>query len=82
MRSERKKRAAGEFGLTVEDAGAMIGLSRSASYRAAGEGQIPTIRAGRSKIVPKAIWFRRLGLGIAREPEAARKALAEVELTA
>ncbi len=58
----RKPRTGGEFGLRIEEAGAMIGLSRSASYRAANAGEIPTIKAGRVLIVPKAIWLRMLGI--------------------
>jgi hypothetical protein len=59
---KRKAPRAGEFGLTVEEAGAMIGLSHSAAYRAAKKGQIPTIRAGRCLVVPKAVWLRHLGI--------------------
>lgn len=68
MSKKRKTPRGGEFGLTVEEAGAMIGLSHSASYRAAKKGQIPTIRAGRCLVVPKAIWLRQLGI----DPDAKR----------
>jgi excisionase family DNA binding protein len=38
--------------ITVEEAGELLGLSRSAAYRAASEGQLPTIRFGRKLKVP------------------------------
>jgi hypothetical protein len=40
----------------------MVGLTRSASYRAARSGQIPTIPAGKGRIVPRLIWERLLGI--------------------
>jgi hypothetical protein len=49
-------------GYTVPDAGAMIGLSRNGSYDAARRGEIPVLNFGKRKIVPKAIWDRKLGL--------------------
>jgi hypothetical protein len=36
----------------VPTGGAVLGLSRSASYRAAERGEIPTIRLGRRLVVP------------------------------
>ena len=39
-------------------AGALAGLSRNASYGAAARGQMPTIRLGRRKVVPAALWHR------------------------
>jgi hypothetical protein len=61
-RTRRASRTAGAYGMSVPDAGAMIGLSRSASYRAAKSGVIPTIPAGKSRIVPRLIWERALGI--------------------
>ena len=40
--------------LEVPEAGAMLGLSRNASYEAAKRGDIPTIRIGKLLRVPKA----------------------------
>jgi len=40
--------------LTVEQAGELLGLSRSAAYRAAATGDLPTIRFGRRLYVPTA----------------------------
>jgi hypothetical protein len=42
----------------VPEAGAMIGLSRNASYEAAKRGEIPVIRIGRRLKVPKKVWDR------------------------
>lgn len=38
--------------ITVEEAGELLGLSRSAAYRAADKGDLPTIRFGRRLFVP------------------------------
>jgi hypothetical protein len=40
--------------VTVEGAGEILGIGRSAAYSAAKAGQIPTIRVGRRLIVPTA----------------------------
>ncbi len=48
--------------LTVEAAGAYLGLGRAQAYAAAGRGDIPTMRVGRRILVPTAILARRLGL--------------------
>jgi hypothetical protein len=44
----------------VPVAGAMIGLNRNSSYRAAANGDLPTIRIGRLLKVPKAAFHRML----------------------
>lgn len=38
--------------MTVEEAGELLGLSRSSAYRAAARGELPTLRFGRRLIVP------------------------------
>ncbi|TVP66081.1 MAG: DNA-binding protein [Nitriliruptor sp.] len=48
--------------LSVEEAGRLLGISRGAAYRAAGRGQIPTIRVGRRLLVPTARLHQLLGL--------------------
>lgn len=48
--------------ITVEEAGRILGISRSAAYRAAKRGEIPTLRIGRRLVVPAAIFFRMLGI--------------------
>lgn len=44
----------------VPEAGAMLGLTRNASYEAAKRGDIPTIRIGKLLRVPKAAFHRML----------------------
>lgn len=44
--------------MTVPEAGAKLGLSRTASYLAAERGDIPTIRIGHLLKVPKAAFER------------------------
>lgn len=44
----------------VPEAGALLGLSRAASYEAAARGQIPTIRIGKLLKVPKTAFERML----------------------
>lgn len=48
--------------LSVEEAGRLCGLGRSASYDAARRGELPTLRFGRRVVVPTAILLRNLGL--------------------
>lgn len=38
--------------LSVEEAAELLGLSRSAAYRAAARGELPTLRFGKRLIVP------------------------------
>ena len=56
--------------ISVEEAGALLGLSRAASYGAAKTGAIPTLRIGRRLLVPT-YKFREM-LGLADEPGPAR----------
>jgi hypothetical protein len=48
---------------SIPQAGAMIGLSRNGSYDAARRREIPFLAFGRKKIVPKALWHQKLGIG-------------------
>jgi excisionase family DNA binding protein len=48
--------------LTVEQAAEILKVSRSAAYRAAQDGSIPTIRIGRTVRVPTAGLLALLGL--------------------
>src|SRR5215471_3173937 len=52
----------GTHGYSIPQAGRMIGLSRAGSYEAAKRGEIPTQEYGGRKIVPKAVWDRKLGI--------------------
>ena len=47
----------------VVEAGRLLGLGRNASYEAAKTGQIPTIRIGKRRLVPKAALDRMLNGG-------------------
>ncbi len=47
--------------LTIPEAGRLLGISRSAAYRAAAKGEIPTLRIGRRLLVPTAKLFDMLG---------------------
>ena len=56
--------------LSVERAGRLVGLGRSAAYEAATRGELPTIRFGRRVVVPTAALLRLLGFDISgREAE-------------
>ncbi len=48
--------------LTVEQAGQILGLSRSSAYRAASNGELPTLRFGRRLIVPTGRLLSMLGV--------------------
>ncbi len=48
--------------MTVEQAGAFLGISRRTAHRAAAAGHIPTIRLGRRILVPTALLHRMLGM--------------------
>ena len=56
-----KRRGRGPHGLSVVEAGAMIGLGRNASYEAVKNKQIPVIEIGSLKIVPRAKWLQMIG---------------------
>ena len=65
--------------MTVERAGVILGLSRSAVYQAAQSGELPTVRVGRRILVPTVHLRRMLGLedqpdGMARLAETIRQA--------
>jgi len=38
---------------TVEEAAALLGISRNSAYEAARRGEIPTIRIGRRVVIPR-----------------------------
>lgn len=48
--------------MTISEAAEILGISRSAGYRAAGKGEIPTIRIGGRLLVPTAKLRALLGL--------------------
>jgi excisionase family DNA binding protein len=47
--------------LTVEEAGCLLGLKRTATYDAVRRGEIPSLRLGRKLLVPRAALMRLLG---------------------
>ena len=51
----------GRITITVEEAGALIGVRRSAAYEAARRGDLPTRRVGRRLVVPVPAFLRWLG---------------------
>lgn len=55
--------------LTIEEAGALLRLSRSSAYEAARKGQLPTLRIGRRLLVPRARLMAMLGAGDAQKAE-------------
>lgn len=61
-------RPRGEYGFTVPEAGAMVGLSPGSSYKAARLGEIPTVRIGALLIVPRVVWLRMLGFEGTEDP--------------
>ena len=54
----------GRVVLTIPEAGAIVGLGRSASYVAARRGELPTLRFGGRLVVPTALLRRMLGLDV------------------
>jgi excisionase family DNA binding protein len=48
------------FYYSVEQAGKLVGLSRTQAYRAAELGTLPTERAGKLLLVPKQAWDTRV----------------------
>ena len=48
--------------ISVEHAARLLGVSRSAAYRAAASGQLPTITFGRRLLVPTSRLLEMLGL--------------------
>jgi excisionase family DNA binding protein len=47
--------------ISIEAAALLLGISRSAAYRAAKAGQLVTFRVGRRRLVPTAPLLRMLG---------------------
>lgn len=48
--------------ISVERAARLLGLSRSAAYRAAATGQLPTLAFGRRRVVPTVRLMQMLGI--------------------
>jgi excisionase family DNA binding protein len=54
--------------ISVEHAAKLLGVSRSAAYRAAASGQLPTITFGRRLLVPTSRLLEMLGLPAEEQP--------------
>lgn len=54
--------------ISVEHAAKLLGVSRSAAYRAAASGQLPTITFGRRLLVPTSRLLEMLGLQVEEQP--------------
>ena len=54
--------------ISVEQAAKLLGVSRSAAYRAAASGQLPTITFGRRLLVPTSRLLEMLGLPVEEQP--------------
>ena len=54
--------------ISVEHAAKLLGVSRSAAYRAAASGQLPTITFGRRLLVPTPRLLEMLGLPVEEQP--------------
>jgi excisionase family DNA binding protein len=50
--------------ISVEEAGEILGVSRRSAYRAAENGELPTLRLGRRLLVPTARLKAMLGLAV------------------
>jgi excisionase family DNA binding protein len=57
--------------ITVERAGALVGLGRSAAYDAVRRGDLPSLRIGRRLVVPTAKLRALLGIDLDGGPRAA-----------
>ena len=54
--------------ISVAHAARLLGVSRSAAYRAAASGQLPTITFGRRLLVPTSRLLEMLGLQVEEQP--------------
>lgn len=70
-KTTKPPKSRGEFGLSVPEAGAMLGLSINSAYAAAHAGEIPTVKIGGLLVVPKLIWLKKLGVEKAAEADEA-----------
>jgi excisionase family DNA binding protein len=62
-----KSESSGRLTVTVEEAAAILGISRGSAYSAAANGELPVLRVGRRLLVPKLALERLLERAGARE---------------
>lgn len=55
--------------ISVEEAGAILGVSRRSAYRAAETGELPTLRLGRRLLVPTPRLLAMLGIDTSAQEE-------------
>ena len=55
---------------SVAEAGALLGISRAFAYELVARGELPVIRLGRRRLVPKAALIAFVGLDAANEADA------------
>jgi excisionase family DNA binding protein len=55
---------------SVAEAGALLGISRAFAYELVARGELPVIRLGRRRLVPKAALIAFVGLEAANEADA------------
>jgi len=58
---KRKPRDRGPYGLSIPQAGKMVGLGKNSAYAAAKAGKIPVMEFGKQKIVPRLEWLKKIG---------------------
>ena len=71
--------AAADATMSVEEAGRLLGIGRGTAYRAARDGQIPTLRLGRRLVVPRARLLALLGISADVQPSTTEGAAGPLE---
>jgi excisionase family DNA binding protein len=59
--SRRESSRGGAVGYSVEEAGALLGISRASAYAGVANGDIPSARVGHLLIVPKKRFHEKFG---------------------
>jgi excisionase family DNA binding protein len=59
--SRRESSRGGAVGYSVEEAGALLGISRASAYAGVANGDIPSVRVGHLLIVPKKRFHEKFG---------------------
>ncbi len=65
---------------SVAEAGALLGISRAFAYELVARGELPVIRLGRRRLVPKAALIAFIGLEPANEADASGSERAVVDV--
>ena len=59
--NRRESNRGGAVGYSVEEAGALLGISRSSAYAGVNSGDIPSVRVGHLLIVPRDRFHEKFG---------------------